>query len=1185
MSKNKAPGTGLNLAGDKPDYLPEDTTHTFGEGLESAHERKMAAVADDVKASLSPEKASVAEPAGPAGPVFTCIAHRDKTLCLGKSFDLRDMTDDTSLIKDYGPHLYDGVARRITLDSEKPFQQLADIKRKLGKHEALVGGVYAYSYPADELELGTRRNRPENGIARTKEDLPWRWRGAGLMTIDCDGGASDRIPEPNAPRSRGELKKLLKKYAPELLDGYVLLESSSAGLTNSYTGNTLYPEDRWHFYTLVKDAHDIPRSMEALHMRMVIGGDYWVFITGSGIPRVRTVVDQMLRVPAQPIFGTPHLKSEHLCRRVPPPDVKEGPLLDTRKAIPELTDDDRQRFTAASGEAVTQAKVNHAVLIARLIDEQGTRIAGNSGISKEAALEMLHAAKDETLYLWGRQPVLLDDGRWLSANDILAKCTRYHNVGCADPAEPDYGRGKAIIYTDDNPYPVVHSLAHGISQTYILKFDADGYLDHLRSMTPDQVKDRWERMLLDRLYDDGAGAEIARVKEGLVDMLGVGKRELNKMVTNAQRKEADRQRKEQQLRRRQELQASATAPILEYRWFPSKEAEIVDDIREHITSLNQDDPVLQRFGHLVLVREGPPDRVSYTKGDPPKAIPPIMRLVPLNLNSMRLELNRRTIALNKEGELVGVPFRLPGLLLDDVKVGTVPEVTGVLEHPIILPSGEVLTRNGFHKDTGLYLRMNESLDRLPDDVSQKKAQGAMSFLREKVFQDFPFASDLDRDVAVGGLLTANQAPILEQCPGFMVSGADRNVGKTELACSIYLALTGRNIPVNALAGGEEELAKVIGSILLEGQTIVLFDNLKDGAPLRSEQLAALITTKGEFKTRILGKSKQVTGSARVFVIVTGVNVRTTGDLNSRLLPCRLEENEQNRVTEYARGDMLKWFREYRPVIWRAIVAIIAGYIKAGAPRPDAIDPMTGRVVIDEATGKSRKAEHSRFRTWDELVRFPILWAGGYDIADGFTRNVDDDEAADLDYRTLAALYAWQEAALIGDKGWWANDVTDWCRPSLSGQGLEVPESIYINATTDTYNKPKSHVAAFLQRHKKHVENQNRVARAVRKVVREKAEADGVSQRKAEALAKERTPEWDEETARKDRDQRAEDIQAGLAELVEALKERFAGDSKAVSTAKLGYRLRGLDAREVGEYKICRLTKSMGRVRWRVERRD
>jgi hypothetical protein len=351
----------------------------------------------------------------------------------------------------------------------------------------------------------------------------------------------------------------------------------------------------------------------------------------------------------------------------------------------------------------------------------------------------------------------------------------------------------------------------------------------------------------------------------------------------------------------------------------------------------------------------------------------------------------------KEGESkpIAPPTGLINTLLKD-SYKRAPSLVGTIEHPVVRGDGTVLTETGYDKKTGFFSRIPKSIvPHISDNITTIEANDALKWIVCKALVDFPFADTVAACGAAALLLTAVQRRMITEMSGapiFLLGAPIYGTGKTALAQLVFLLVYGRVPAAASWSHRGEEMEKRILSILLEGHPGVVFDNIGEGTMIRSDALAAA-TTSTTFTSRILGFSRTATVPTNVVWMLTGNNLLISGDFMSRILPIYLDANVEDPTKRtFSRPDLVGWCDKNRAQFFKAAITILAGYHQ------------------HRQSGKSLdfnpKDIASRFKQWDQLVRYPIMWAEGEDVIKLFEQNVAESSEGDVHTRLLKY---WHEA--------------------------------------------------------------------------------------------------------------------------------------------------------------------------------
>ncbi|XZE45158.1 primase-helicase zinc-binding domain-containing protein [Pirellulaceae bacterium SH467] len=349
----------------------------------------------------------------------------------------------------------------------------------------------------------------------------------------------------------------------------------------------------------------------------------------------------------------------------------------------------------------------------------------------------------------------------------------------------------------------------------------------------------------------------------------------------------------------------------------------------------------------------------------------------------------QTEGVDKDGNVVLKPERPPKWLVDSIVnrgqySGKVRSLTAIIQTPTLRSDGSIIQSAGWDESTGMLYHPNDKYPTIPDKPTKEDAIAAWESIQE-VITDFPFVNDSDRTAWFAFLLSLVARPCINGCiPLFAITATTAGSGKGLLADAATLLAYGHGVSKKGFPLKEEELAKQITSLLIEGAPCHVFDNVD--RTLRGAELDALLTAT-TWKDRILGESK-TTGDipAKTIWIATGNNLQFGTDTARRVLPIRLEpatETPEAR-TDFRHSDLLQWIRENRPRLVVDALTFVRAYFVAGCPRPDS-----------EGWGS--------FESWTATIRGSIVWAGLADPLSTRSSVAESDETKDSVRRLIGAI--------------------------------------------------------------------------------------------------------------------------------------------------------------------------------------
>ena len=364
------------------------------------------------------------------------------------------------------------------------------------------------------------------------------------------------------------------------------------------------------------------------------------------------------------------------------------------------------------------------------------------------------------------------------------------------------------------------------------------------------------------------------------------------------------------------------------------------------------------------------------------------RIVPLGVAGIR---DRLTLAADwisikvKERGIEEVPAHPPGWASPSIEARkSWPKMRcleGIVESPVLRPDGSLLEQRGYDDVTGLLCLPNAQYPTAPAAPTKHDAALAATELLDVVC-DFPFKADAHRAAWVAGVLTplaryAFRGP----APMFLMDANIRSAGKTLLADVTGEIVSGRAMPRTPQAMDENEEIKRVTAIAIEGDRLVLLDNIN--RPLGSGALDAVLTGTA-WNERILGKSEKVNLTIMTVWYGTGNNVTFKGDTARRCLHIRLDSDLEKPETRegFKHPELLAWVHENRPRLLMAALTMLRAYCEAGKP-----------VMGFKPWGS--------FEGWSGLVRSAVVFAG---LADPGDTRAELDQA-DTDSNALVDLIA------------------------------------------------------------------------------------------------------------------------------------------------------------------------------------
>lgn len=398
-------------------------------------------------------------------------------------------------------------------------------------------------------------------------------------------------------------------------------------------------------------------------------------------------------------------------------------------------------------------------------------------------------------------------------------------------------------------------------------------------------------------------------------------------------------------------------------------------IREVIDALAADPDLYQRGGQLARV-------IWIADSNSPR---PVIR--PVEPPTLREAVTRNCMVgawKKKDEEWIFIACHPPAWAVAGIHArGDWPGIrnlSGIRRAPVLRPDGSVHQTPGWDEVTGVLYLPGEQFPPIAADIGIDDAAGSIEALLELV-SEFPFASAAHRSAFIAALLTmVARHAFVGNTPLFLVDANTRGAGKTLLAQVAGHIALGYDLPVATYSHDPTEMRKVITTMILAGEPVVLLDNLN--GIVGNEALDRALTG-GRWWDRMLGVNKQIDLPMTTTLIATGNNISIAADTARRTIHIRLETNLERPEDRsgFRRADLLGHVRAHRAALYMHAVIIVAAYLRAGCPDVG-LRPM------------------GSFEGWSRVIRGSIVWLG---YPDPFDTREDLELVADTGKESVAML--------------------------------------------------------------------------------------------------------------------------------------------------------------------------------------
>ena len=264
-----------------------------------------------------------------------------------------------------------------------------------------------------------------------------------------------------------------------------------------------------------------------------------------------------------------------------------------------------------------------------------------------------------------------------------------------------------------------------------------------------------------------------------------------------------------------------------------------------------------------------------------------------------------------------------------------PELTGVIDIPMLRSDGTLLDSDGYDAETGKYLAIPPSLNIPPiSDVPSDDEIQRAKYLLGEALEEFPFVDEASHANAMAFVLSMVLLPSIPGLlPMALITAPKAGTGKSFLVSLASTIATGGNASASAppKSGNDEEFRKFVTAALLEDCHLLFLDNVE--GRFSSTALNRALTGPS-WTDRRLGETKVLNLPQHVVWAMTGNNIELAGDLPRR---CYLIEMDpkvaQPSEREFKRPDLLAWVADNRGDLLWACFTLARNWILKGKNPP------------------------------------------------------------------------------------------------------------------------------------------------------------------------------------------------------------------------------------------------------------
>lgn len=326
------------------------------------------------------------------------------------------------------------------------------------------------------------------------------------------------------------------------------------------------------------------------------------------------------------------------------------------------------------------------------------------------------------------------------------------------------------------------------------------------------------------------------------------------------------------------------------------------------------------------------------------------------------------------------PSMLITQMLADPPASTpIPILNRVVTAPVFARDGRLIIEPGFDRPSGIYFLPTFETIPVPESATEEHAKEALKLLTDELLYDFPFATNADRDNAIGLFLLPFIRDMVDgPTPLHVVEAAVEGTGKGMLLDSLLCPVLGKTgISTIEYTTNPEELSKKITTTLMAAKGAIVFGNVND--KVDSGWLSDTLT-QDRYTGRILGLSQNAEIVIRNVWAMTANNPEFSGEMSRRVVSIRLVAKTDNPSARTGfRHRLPRWAIDNRARLANAAHVLTLRWIQAGRPKRRQVPPGA------ETLGS--------FESWVDLLGGILELAGCPDFLANLRRNRDRIDVA------------------------------------------------------------------------------------------------------------------------------------------------------------------------------------------------
>jgi hypothetical protein len=329
------------------------------------------------------------------------------------------------------------------------------------------------------------------------------------------------------------------------------------------------------------------------------------------------------------------------------------------------------------------------------------------------------------------------------------------------------------------------------------------------------------------------------------------------------------------------------------------------------------------------------------------------------------------------------------ILSNPEKTAGFPEIERIANQPTFRPDFTMVPE-GYDASTRLYYKPSAEVKFhvFNPGATKRDAEDALARL-QYLFADFPFNDEASRTNTIATLITlVIRHAIGGVVPAWACNGLNefsQNVGKGKIFKALISIAFGRDVKTSTVPPTPTQMLQTLSAEIRNGAAYVVFDDIKSGRMLESNDLNAFLTA-DSWNCKVPSTIISYQLPVRLVVLFNGNNLKMSVDLTNRMCWSDLfhEETQKRNVNDFRiykdHGmEFDDYLQENRLQLLDAVVTLVLAWKNAGMPKRKASSPLV------------------KYAPWERTVGGILEFAGAKDFLANQKAKSEaaDDKTADI----------------------------------------------------------------------------------------------------------------------------------------------------------------------------------------------